>query len=218
MSNPDSFIDEVTEEVRRDKLFAVMRKYGWIAVTLVLLLVGGAAYNEWSKARAQAAAEALGDAILQAEEAEDVAARNQALAQIAAEGDAKAILGLLQADLPEDSAAAAQRLAEVAGDATLPKIYRDLAVLKQAMLTADTLSVDEAAGLLEPLLVAGAPFRVLAEEQMALVELANGEKDAAISRLNGLLQDEEATRALRQRASQLIVSLGGTLDAPAAEG
>ena len=32
MSNPDSFIDEVTEEVRRDRLFAVFRKYGWIGV------------------------------------------------------------------------------------------------------------------------------------------------------------------------------------------
>ena len=36
MSGTDSFIEEVSEEVRRDKLFAKMRKYGWIAVLLVL--------------------------------------------------------------------------------------------------------------------------------------------------------------------------------------
>ena len=36
MSNPDSFIDEVTEEVRRDRLFAMFRKYGWIGVAIVL--------------------------------------------------------------------------------------------------------------------------------------------------------------------------------------
>ena len=35
MSNPDSFIEEVTEEVRRDKLFALFRKYGWIAGCLL---------------------------------------------------------------------------------------------------------------------------------------------------------------------------------------
>ena len=40
MSDTDSFIDEVTEEVKRDRLFATMRKYGWIAVLIVLLLVG----------------------------------------------------------------------------------------------------------------------------------------------------------------------------------
>ena len=50
MSNPASFIDEVTEEVRRDRLFAAFRKYGWIGLLLVILVVGGAAYNEWSKA------------------------------------------------------------------------------------------------------------------------------------------------------------------------
>ncbi len=36
MSNNDSFIDEVNEEVRRDKLYALFRKYGWIGVVAVL--------------------------------------------------------------------------------------------------------------------------------------------------------------------------------------
>ncbi|MFD1808819.1 hypothetical protein ACFSHQ_13850 [Gemmobacter lanyuensis] len=40
MSNPESFIDEVTEEVRRDKLFATFRKYGWIGILAVLGIVG----------------------------------------------------------------------------------------------------------------------------------------------------------------------------------
>ena len=54
MSNPDSFIDEVTEAVRRDRLFAMFRKYGWIGAVLVLGVVGGSAWIEWSKARAMA--------------------------------------------------------------------------------------------------------------------------------------------------------------------
>ena len=63
MSNPDSFIEEVTEEVRRDRLFAAFRKYGWIGGLVVLGIVGGAAWNEWQKnqaaARAQGAAHVL---------------------------------------------------------------------------------------------------------------------------------------------------------------
>ncbi|MBC7675342.1 MAG: hypothetical protein H7173_04675, partial [Rhodoferax sp.] len=47
MSNNESFIDEVTEEVRRDKLFAMFRRYGWIGVLLVVGIVGGAAWTEW---------------------------------------------------------------------------------------------------------------------------------------------------------------------------
>jgi hypothetical protein len=34
LSNPDSFIDEVTE-VRRDHLFRLFRKYGWIGVVII---------------------------------------------------------------------------------------------------------------------------------------------------------------------------------------
>ena len=51
MSDTDSFIEEVSEEVRRDRLFKLMKRYGWIAILAVLLLVGGAAFNEVRKAR-----------------------------------------------------------------------------------------------------------------------------------------------------------------------
>ena len=34
----DRFIDEVTEDLRRDRLFLMMRRYGWIAVLLVFVL------------------------------------------------------------------------------------------------------------------------------------------------------------------------------------
>ena len=46
MSNSDSFIDEVTEEVRKDRLFQLFRRYGWIAGVVIVLIVGGAAWNE----------------------------------------------------------------------------------------------------------------------------------------------------------------------------
>ncbi len=49
MSDTDSFIDEVSEEVRRDRLYATFRRYGWIAILAVLLLVAGATWNEWRK-------------------------------------------------------------------------------------------------------------------------------------------------------------------------
>ena len=36
MSETDSFIDEVNEEVRRDRLYGALRRYGWIAILAVL--------------------------------------------------------------------------------------------------------------------------------------------------------------------------------------
>ena len=44
MSDTDSFIEEVSEEVRRDKLYATFKKYGWIAALFILVVVGGATW------------------------------------------------------------------------------------------------------------------------------------------------------------------------------
>lgn len=209
MSETDTFIDEVSEEVRRDRLYALMRKYGWIAVLLVVLLVGGAAFNEWRKASARAEAQALGDAILAAEEQADPAERAAALAALEVDGDAAAVVAMLTATDGEDGAAALRALAD---DASIDSLYRDLAQLKLVTAANSGLDNGERRARLEPLAVAGAPFRVLAEEQLALIDIDDGQTDAAIARLQTLLVDDEASGALRRRASQLIVALGGSLE------
>ncbi|GKY89042.1 hypothetical protein [Sinisalibacter aestuarii] len=215
MSNHESFIDEVTEEVRRDKLYGALRKYGWIGVVAVVLVVGGAAVNEWMKARDRAAAEAVGDAILAAVETEDAGARAEALAAVSAGGETAVLLGLIEAAEAGDPAQASETLAALAADPSLPVLYRDLAALKRAMLPGGVVDAETRLAALEPLTAPGGAFRVLAEEQMALAEIELGNTDAALARLQALLTDTEASGPLRQRATQLIVALGGD---PAAAG
>ena len=82
MSNTDSFIDEVNEEVRRDKLYGYLRRYGWIAVLVILVIVGGAAFNEYRKSQAEAKAQALGDAMLAALSNDEPTDRAAALAEV----------------------------------------------------------------------------------------------------------------------------------------
>ena len=55
----------------------------------------------------------------------------------------------------------------------------------------------------------GAPLRLLAEEQLALIDIEEGKVDAALTRLEAVRQDAEASVDLQQRATQLIVALGG---------
>ena len=98
MSNTDSFIDEVSEEVRRDRLFSILRRYGWIAILAVVLLVAAAGYVEWRRSAAQAEAQAFGDAIVTALDAETPEARRAALLEIDAEGTRQALLAMLAAD------------------------------------------------------------------------------------------------------------------------
>lgn len=215
MSNSDSFFQEVSEEVRRDKLYALMRKYGWIPVLAVVLIVAAAAWREYSLARSAAEAQARGDAVLAAVEAEDTAA---ALAGIDAEGDVSAVFALLAA--AEDELAGdgvdperIARLEAVAADPEIGVVYRDLAVIKAVMLSGDTMPAADRIARLSPLTTPGNPFRPVALELTAQAHVAAGETAEALSILTDLVADSEATDGLRQRASQLIVALGGELEA-----
>lgn len=207
MSNPDSFIEEVTQEVRRDRLFTWMRRFGWIPVLAVLLLVGGASWREWSQARERAAAQALGDSVLAALEEPDAEARSAALAALAVEDDTRALVALLQAG--EDDAAAADILSGIASDATLPVRYTQLAALKLVMLEGRSADPQARLDRLAPLAEPGRPYRPLALEQMAYARIDAGDEAAALAHLQALLEDAGASAGLRQRASQLIVALGG---------
>ena len=216
MSTPDSFIEEVTEEVRRDRLFAVFRRYGWIAILAVVAVVAGAAWNEWQKARAQSSAEIFGDAVLAAIDLPDPAARLAALSGLAATGDQAAVLGFLAASeavKADDRAAALTKYQTLADDASLPKSYRDMAALKRVILIGADQPIAGRAAVLQPLSAAGQPFRALALEQLALLKLEAGEIEAAVTQLRALLQEPNLTAGLQRRASGLMVALGADPEA-----
>jgi len=212
VSNPDSFIDEVTEEVRRDRLFAAFRKYGWIGVLLVILLVGGAAYNEWSKARAAARAEAFGDAMLDAMDIGAPEDRAAAIAAIPADGGQIALRSLLQATdaAKTDKAAALAALDALTDDQGQPQSFRDLASLRRVMLAGADEPVADRRAALEAISAPGRPFRTLAQEQLAYISIEEGKPEDAITALAALMQDQDAPAGLRARAGQVITALGGT--------
>lgn len=210
MSNPDSFIEEVTEEVRRDRLFGLLRRYGWIPVILVLGVVGGTAWTEWQKAQARDGARAFGDAVLAALDAETPAARSAALATVPAEGGQAAVLRLLLASDPaQDRAGALGALQALSEDTSLPQTYRDLATLRRIVLAGADLPLADRRATLDTLAAPGRPFRPLALEQLAYLAVEAGDTAAAITQLRSLSQDQEAPAGLRRRAAQMIMALGG---------
>ncbi len=218
MSNQDSFINEVTEEVRRDKLFKMFRRYGWMGALAIVLIVGGATINEWLKSRAASEAQAAGDAIIVALESENPVARAASLAELEA-GDnqsRKAIIVLLAADAELDDgnvAGAVAKLEELSNNTSAPAAFRDLATVKTAIIGADTVPPEERIARLNALALSGSAFRLIAMEQIALAEIEMGETEAAITRLREIVADAGVTQDLRLRATQLIVALGGQLTA-----
>ncbi len=215
MSNPDSFIDEVTEEVRRDQMYATLRKYGWIGVLAVALIVGGAAWREYQKAQETAAAQAFGNALVAALESETPEDRIAALSEVdaptgAAESVRAMLLGAEQA-ASDQEAAAADTMAQVGANTDAPEIYRQIATFKALSKNDSNLSAEDRRAGFVAMTQPGHPLRLLSEEQIALIEIEAGETEAAIARLQAILVDDEATQGLRRRATQLIVSLGGSL-------
>ena len=209
MDQTDSFIDEVTEEVRRDRLFAAFRKYGWIGVVAILGLVGGSAYVEWSKTQRAARAEAFGDGILSALEAENPAEALAALPVAGPQGGMRKLLTAAQAAEDGKVDLALADLRAVAGDATLPDSLRQLARLKAVLVAGAAMGAEARAAELAALAAPGAPFRLMAMEQQALAALDAGDKDGAIAKAREIMAEDGVTSGLQQRATELIVALGG---------
>ena len=205
MSDTDSFIDEVTDEVRRDRLFGFFRRYGWIAAVMILGLVGATAFNEWSKSAAAQVAQARGDALLDALDMEDDAASVAALIEISTQEGGDVVASFLAAGA--DQSQAASLLGAIAANTDQPEYIRDLARLKLAT-TPDAVSHGEAVLILTDLSTAGGLYRNAATEMLVAIELERGNVDAAVTLLQAHIQDAQATQEQIQRMGELLVALG----------
>ena len=207
----DSFIDEVAEALRRDRINLWFRRWGWLLGLAILLIVGAAAFGQWQASRREAAAEARGEAILSALETTDQSERAAALAALPRDGGDDVVAALLVAAdqlQANDAESAAETLNAVASDPGVPPLYRDLASLNAQMALGP--NADRAA--LEALAAPGAPFRLLALEQIALLDLGQDRRDDAVATLESIRQDAEVTANQRGRVEALLTALGVPLE------
>lgn len=209
MSDSDSFIDEVTEEVRRDRLYAFFRRWAWLGALVVLLVVGTAAFIEWQKVRNAAAAARAGDALLTALEAPEPAERARAIAATGVGGPLPQLLIAGQDLLAGDRDGAISTLHALAADQAQPALYRDLASLRALMLQAGIMPPEDRITALQPLAIPGATFAPLAQEQIALARIEAGDLDGARATLDALVADAATSTNLRNRAEALRAALGG---------
>ena len=213
MSETDSFIQEVTDEVRHDRMFRLWKKYGPYGVAGVVAVVAVSAGLNWMKHREIQQARETGGAFL----ASDIASvEDQEILIGSVEGPAAVIARLrLAAAKAEagDAQAAAALYREVADEAGLDRAYADLARLQAVRVGVAAMDPAEAVAELDPLTAEGAPYRVLALELRAMVRLNAGDADAAHADLTAIIGDPQATRESSQRALALLLSSGGELPA-----
>ena len=211
MSNNESFIQEVSEEVRRDRLYRILKKWGWIGIAVIVALVGGASFNEWNKDSKMNSARNLGDRVLSAVSNKDPIE----LKEIETSNISQDIFikNLLSAILLSDNKldASKKALEEIRDLPGITKTYRELNAFKLGLLLLkeDNLTSDERFGVFEEFVEPGSPFRLLAKEQQALLLIEQGKLELAIKALSEISVDSETTASLKRRVTQLRISLGG---------
>lgn len=223
MSN-DTFVREVNEELRQERVRALWVRYGTAAVIAsVLIVLGVAGYVLWQRYQASVAA-ADGDRLLQAtalysEGKTDEA--NAILNALATDGvnayPALAKLRLAEAREAGDPAAAVAAFDEVANTNGAPQGLRDMAAVRAAYILVDHGSLADVRGRVERLTGDAEPLRFPAREALGLAAWKAGDLETARTMFDQLQEDLGAPAGIRRRAGlmgELIAA--STPAAPAA--
>ena len=220
----DSFIREVEQELRSDKLKALWSRFGPAIIGAVVLVVLATASWEGWKYYSTQQSNASGDRLLSAVEAierGDLTAAEATLAELQADGAGRydVLAAMLAASLSAESdpAAAIAAFQTVASDTDTPPAIADVARIRAAYLLADHGDSSEIAALVAPLIVDGEPMRHSAREALGLASWREGDRDGAAEQFRTILADTAAPNGIRIRAEEMLAlhaALGGTIPEP----
>ncbi len=216
----DSFIREVEEELRNERLQNFWKKYGAIVIAVavgVVLLTGGYRAYEWYTAKQAADA---GDRFLNAIDLADQGKKDEALTALKefqgeTTGAYKTLARLrLAAELGEkgDVAEAVETYDAIAADGTADMNFRSIARIRSGLLLVDTGSVTEVEARVGSLTGPGGAYRSMALEALGLSYFKAGDLEKAASQFQDIVKDEQATDAIKRRSNimlALIAARGG---------
>ncbi|MBB3934316.1 tetratricopeptide repeat protein [Aureimonas phyllosphaerae] len=223
MSN-DTFVREVNEELRQERVRALWIRYGTAAVIVsVLIVLGVAGYVLWQRYQAGVAA-ADGDRLLQATalysegKTQEADAVLDGLAQNGVNAyPALARMRLAEAREADDPAAAVAAFDEVANTNGAPQGLRDMAAVRAAYILVDHGSLADVRARVERLTGDAEPLRFPAREALGLAAWKAGDIETARTMFDQLQEDLSAPNGIRRRAGlmqELIAA--STPAAPAA--
>lgn len=215
-------IREVDEELRRERLANIWKKYGGYIAFAVLLVVAGTAgwrgYEYYAARQAEAASDRYAAAQKLAADATKTDEAISAFNSIAA--DAPASYRLLArfstaAELgKKDPKQGASAFDAIANDTSVEPLMREIASVRGAALAVDSADVAEMQKRLAPALADNSAFRHSAKELLALAHMRAGNPADAQKLFLELAFDPETPPGMRNRAQRLQAALFN--NAPAA--
>jgi hypothetical protein len=216
--------DEVQQDLQAERTARLLRRYGWLLGAVALAVVAGAgAWQGWHWYETRQASRDATAYLLASRTAQPAGgvqataeAKQSALAtfeQLAAHGTpGYRALGALRAAalLAEagDLAGASARWDQVAADGAGDPLLRGLANLLWAQHHLDAGDPEAVAARLQPLLASDSPWRGLAQEAQAVLDLRQGHDAPAHATLEALSKDSGAPDGVRSRAANLLARLG----------
>jgi hypothetical protein len=212
----ETFYREVDEELRRDQLASVWKRYGWAIVggiVLLLAIIGGVIWwQNHKQARAGEQGEILTGvfADIQGGKTNTVAPRLDQLAEEGTPGYRAAAL-LTKADVAIQSnndAAAIAAFKAIAENDEFAEPYRHLALIRQTAIEFDRLPPAQVIQRLQPLAQAGNPWFGSAGEMVGLAYLKQQQPAQAARIFAAMANDKTLARSLRSRAVQMAGALG----------
>ena len=214
----DAFVREVDEELRRDELVNVWRRFGrWIVVAVIagLAAFGGWLYwQHYQQQRAGNEGEKLLASYDQLAASKDAQAA-PALAELGTSSSPgyRATAKFSQADTllkKNDLKGAAAKFAEVAADTAIAQPFRDLALIRQTSAEYDTLKPQVVVDRLRPLAQKGSPWFGSAGELVAIAYLQMNRPELARTLFNQMAVEEGVPQSIRDRAVQMASTLGAS--------
>lgn len=218
----ETFVQEVDQHLRDERMFADAKKYAPYAIGAVVLFLAAIAgwqlfqRNQIDQAR-QGATEFA--AAQQLAGAGDMAGAKTAFTALTTHGPQTyrtmaqlELAAVLQAQGDLNGALAA--FDKAAGEASDPTM-KETAQLRAAYLAAETQDFDAIQRRLQPLLNSHTKLSYLAQELLAVQAWKAGKTDVARSTLQTLSLAFSAPESVRQRAQQYLAVIGPATTAPA---
>ena len=203
----ESFIEEVTEEVRRDKLYLFLRRYGWIGILLIVGIVLGSIVNEIRSSARLSEAQSFGDKLATSLENIDEVSLAYNTEVDNPFKTHPVLANLLRARIAESNnrrSQAVEFLNKIIIEESDPKNIKDYSRYKILMLTEDNARKTR---LLSELIAPDNAFNLLALEQKVLENVRASNWDEASANLKLILSDPKSSQMLKFRTDQLLKAL-----------
>jgi hypothetical protein len=212
--------DEVEEELRAERAQKLLMRYGGVLIAIVVGIVAAAgAWKgwQWWQAKQDAAAAVSYIRALDGADTRNGAAEPNALATfynlaVNAPSGYRVLSRLNAAALKAragDLTGATAMWDQVASDTSADPVLRDLASLLWAQHQIDKGDPSVISARLQGLIGPDKPWSALAQEQLALLKLRQGQDAAAKAAFQKLADDPTAPASARARYSALVARLGG---------